>query len=88
MKINSLYRTLGPKVLDNHHKHRGDQETTHPSREEIAEYWKEVIGVRGDFDPDNPKIKSWKQSVDSLGIEGDTEPMEDYTAGRSAWETV
>ena len=59
-RLNERYRLLGPQCLEGHGRTRP---TNQPTREEVSEYWGGVIGVSGHFDPEDPAISGWKESL-------------------------
>ena len=79
--LNRQYRMLGPKSLD-HHRQRDDRNATRPSREALTEFWNSVIGVTGDFNPEDPLVRSWERDMDVPPSEASDDEWNDM------WETA
>ena len=48
---------------------RGREATTQgrPSKSDVKSFWKGVIGEPGDYDPNDPNIRRWRESVTQTG---------------------
>ena len=56
--INSDYRRHGPSCLSRR-PGGGTDGIQHPSADEVSGFWESVIGVEGEWDPQDPDLVDW-----------------------------